>query len=474
MSFSQFKSFLIQAGLATEFSLFVGLVLIILIVAFFPKVGFGLSFWITVFALGTAFYVASFTPESGSYQSFSFRPFSHYLKQFFCISASVALFGFMEWRQARRDSARPEVFILLLLSVIGLCVMIQANSFWLLFLAAELFSICAFAFAKPLNTNESNLKSMVQYFGVGALASALGLFGLSWMMGFSLSSTGADYDASIQIFQTLGSFFFIAFLLFKLGAFPFHFWVPSVYPVAPTPWLGYISVAPKVAAAFALLYLAQKQSINIALPLVVLSILGMTYGNLAALRSKKMKLVLAYSAISQAGMLLIPSIISFHIPNADSQLLIFAIGYAIVNQGAFCAVQYFENSIGDDFNIADLGGKILLHPLAGISLIILVLSLIGLPPTIGFTGKLLVFSTLIPGVGIWESKLVLFVFAAAVFNTLLSLAFYYQIPYQLIFKESRSETPAVRASIASLFWAIVSAFFALLAFAKPGIFFPLQ
>lgn len=162
MSLTEFESFLIEAGLVGEFSLFLGLMLLIGVTAFFPKASFGLSFWICLFSLGAAFYVSPLTPSSGSFQSFAFHPFTGYLKQFFCISAAVALFGYMEWRQARQQSTRNEPFMLLLLSVIGLSIMIQANGLWLLFLAAELFSICAFAFAKPVSSSDPILRSVIR------------------------------------------------------------------------------------------------------------------------------------------------------------------------------------------------------------------------------------------------------------------------------------------------------------------------
>lgn len=469
MSLVQFKSFLIQAGLASEFCLLSGVCIIILLVSLAPRASFGLSFWVSVFSLGLAFFFADYTPIKGQYYSFNFHFYSSYLKQFFCISASVALFSFMEWRQSRNLSSRPEIYILLLLSCLGLEVMIQANSYLLLFLAAELFSICSFALAKPQSTTEPGYKSIIQYFGVGALASGIGLFGLSWLLGFD----GAVSDEpALAIFQSVGGILFVGFLLFKLGGFPYHFWVPGVYTNAPSPWVGYISVAPKVAAAFSVLYFTKSQEINFGVPLLIIATIGITIGNLSALRSLRVRELFGASAIAQGGMLLVPAIIAFQIPDSEFQLLVYSIGYGVVHQGAFCAIQYFENTLSDDFSVSDLAGKFFAHPLASISLTILVLSIIGLPPTVGFLGKVLVFSTLIPAAGIWNSGLVLLLFSILVFNTLLSLAYYYQIPYFLIFKENKTELVWIRSSVASLLWTLLAGFFAILAFAKPSIFFP--
>ncbi|HRH34245.1 MAG TPA: hypothetical protein PKY12_04265, partial [Catalimonadaceae bacterium] len=113
------------------------------------------------------------------------------------------------------------------------------------------------------------------------------------------------------------------------------------------------------------------------------------------------------------------------------------------------------------------------HPLPAISLFILILSVVGLPPTIGFTGKLLLFSTLIPGSGLISNSITYFLFGVLVFNTLLAMGYYYKIPFQLIFRTKSIEFSTLRTSAATLFWTIMASFFAVLAFVKPSLFFPI-
>lgn len=472
MNLFQLKAFLLQSGLAGEFVVFIGVILITLSLVFVPKHAYGLSIWIAIFSLLGGFYFSGYTPGEGSYASFVFWPSVAYIKRFFFISGSVAFFGFLEWRFARNQALRPEPFIFLLLSIIGLCIMVQANSFFLLFLSAELFSICAYGLAKPQFSGENQAFSVVQYFGFGAIASAIGLFGLSLLVGFQSSlSIESEIAAYIPLIESIAALFFISFLLFKIGSVPFHFWIPKVYENAPTPFVGYISVAPKVAGVFAILWLITHTNADLTTPLMILVLLGVIIGNLAALQSERLKNLFAFSAISQASILLVPAIFYRQIPNSENQLLIYAISYGLVNQAAFCAIQYFENHLRDDLQINDLSGQFSIHPLPALLFIALLFSLVGIPPTIGFSAKLLMFSTLLPGLANWDSALGISVFSILVLSTLLSMAYFYKIPFQMIFKNKILESVNLRSSLSSLFWLFLIGLFVFLAFFKPLAFF---
>lgn len=475
MQWTSLKQFLLQSGLSAECFLVFGLFVLTVTYLIFPKIGYGLCFWVCLVLLAGDFYLSGFTPEEGVSYGFRFGPYTGYLKRFFSISASVGLFGYAEWGQYRNWPKRPEIFFLFILSLLGLNLLVQSESFWLIFFCAELFSICSFALATPILKTKEGISSILTYFGVGALASSIGLFGLSWMVGFGNLPTSDPLDDLhlLSIFPTLGSILFLSFLIFKLGGFPFHFWVPKVYENAPTPLVGFISVAPKVAAAFAVLHVVQQQTIDLIPSLSILIIAGITLGNLAALRSESLKNMFAFSSIAQAGFLLVPSILGGRVPDADSQLLIFSVGYGVVNQGLFCALQYFENHLGDNLRPYHLAGQLAQHPLSAISILILILSVIGLPPTIGFTGKLLLFSTVIPSGGLISNSVTFFLFGVLVFNTLLAMGYYYKIPFQLIFKTKSLDFLTIRTSAATLFWTIMAGFFAVMAFFKPSIFFPI-
>jgi len=475
MNLIQCKDFLLESGLISEFALLSGILLIALWMWISPKSAFGMGFWVALLAIGCSYFFSGFTPEDGSFYSLGFNSWTCYLKRYFGISFSVALFGFLEWRNGRQTEARAEIFLILLLSQLSLSLLIQAKELWLLFLCAETFSICSYALAKPGSGSVSGSSAILKYFSAGAFASAIGIFGLSWIVGFqgSILEPNPDFPIDITFFPVAGAVFFISFLFFKLGGFPFHFWVPGVYENAPTPFAGLIASAPKVAAAFALLMVVEKVDANITIPLILLAMVGSILGNLAAFGSTSVKNMLSYAAIGQAGLLVIPAIFSRQISGAQSHLLIFGVGYAVVIQGTFSAVQYFENHLKDQFSIKDLAGQFTGHPLPSMLFFILIVSLVGIPPTIGFSGKLILFSGILGGVTIFSHKVLFLLFGLGLLNTLLSLGYYYKIPFQLIFKGKVMEDHIFRNSSASLFFIVLTSLFAISSFFFPEFFFPI-
>jgi len=475
MSLLHCKEILLQSGLASELALLCGILLLCILSFFAPGSSYGIGFWVALFAIGTSFFLSQTTPTEGEFYSITFDFFTGYLKKVFGVMVSVALFSFLEWKNGRNFQARTEILILLLISQLSLSILVQAKSLWLIFLAAETFSVCAFALARPLGTGKSESGSILKYFATGSIASAIGIFGLTWILGFQGTALEASNDilSSAAFFPVAGSVFFVSFLLFKLGAFPFHFWVPEVFEQAPTPFAGYLASAPKLAAAFALLHVVAVIEPNVTFPLIVLAFIGSFFGNLAALGSKNIKNLLAFSGIGQAGFLLIPAIFSKQISGSDYHLLIFGVGYSIVIQAAFCAVQYFENHLKDNLMVKDLAGQFNMHPLPSILFIVLLVSLIGLPPTIGFTGKLLLFSGILGGSNLFTKDILFILYGLGIGTTILSLSYYLMIPYFLIFKDKQMEDLPYRNSSASLLWIILASLFAILSFFSPATFIPM-
>jgi NADH-quinone oxidoreductase subunit N len=468
----QLKLFLLQSGLGSEFFLLFGVFLIIIFSFFFQQHAYGISIWITIFSLLGGFYFAGFTPQDGEFLGFRFWDSSVYLKRFILLSASVSLFCYLEWKVNRSLKSRTEVFILILLSVIGLNLMLQSSSLVLLLFSAELVSICSFGLSKPVNSSGREVFSVVKYFGVGAFASAIGIFGLSYLVGLEgISQSDFMGEAYLPILKTLATIMFISFLLFKIGSFPFHFWIPDVYESAPTPLVGFVSVAPKVAGVFAILQVTRDTSSHMVFFLIVLVLAGIIIGNFAALRSTTLKNLFAFSSIAQAGILLVPAVFCNYIPNSENQLLLYAISYGVANQAAFCAIQFFENHLQDNLRMEHLSGQFGVHPLASFLFVLVVLSIIGIPPTIGFSAKLLLFSTLLPGLSFGDFQLGFVLFAALVLSTLFSLAYFYQIPFLMIFKDKLTDGLKLRSSLSSLFWLFLAGIFVFLAFFKPQVFF---
>lgn len=476
MDWLRIVEFVQQSGLESESILTLATFLIILIYVLKPDHAFGVGIWVSLLGFVFAFYYAGYCPKEGEYGPFRFFNQIVYLKRFFILSGSVALFSYLEWLNGRKIRAKPETLILLILALIGLNVLISSASFWLMFLGAELVTFCSFGLVKPETQSKESIQSVLKYFGISAFSSAIGLFGFSLLIGFEFGQLESSYvnHPYIDIIKIIGAILFVSFLLFKLGGFPFHFWVPNIFDQAPTPWLGFISTAPKVAGAFALLSVHKTLSADLNLYLSLLCITGAWLAHLSALHAEKLKRMLAFSSIGQATMLMVPIIFSQHLPNTENQLWIFAISYGVVNQGMFSAIQYLENNRRENPFIQDLGGFFEQHAVPAIALIILTLSIIGLPPTVGFSAKLILFSTIVPASEGWPYIIHAAVYFTMFATTFLALGYFIKIPYWLIFKSQTMEELRQRNSAFSLLWLIVSSLFAILAFFSLSTFFPVQ
>jgi NADH-quinone oxidoreductase subunit N len=475
MDLVRIKLFLQDSGLASEFALLAGIIVLAGWMFLSPNSSFGIGIWIGLFSIAASFFLAGFTPFEGHYHGLSFETWTVYLKRFFGISTSVAFFGYLEWRNGRNEPARPEILLFFLAAQLSLSLLVQASEPWMMIIFAEGFSFAAYGLAKPMNSDKNGSEALLKYFATGALATAVGIFGMTWILGFqgTIMDTNGGFFESIAFFPVAGAIFFMAFLLFKLGAFPFHFWVPGVFEEAPTPVSGYLAAAPKVAAAFAMLQLVAEVEANLTIPLILLAGASILLGNLAALGTLKVKSLLAFSAIGQSGLLLIPAVFSRMVSGADLHLVVLAVGYAVAVQGAFSTVQYFENHLRDDLVVSDLSGAFKNHPLPCILFLIQIIALAGMPPTIGFTGKLLVFSGILGGINLLPHVFVYLLFGLGVLSTLLSMAYLFRFPYEFLFKPGKWEDHTFRNSSASLFWMFLVGLFLILAFFKPTLFFPL-
>lgn len=268
---------------------------------------------------------------------------------------------------------------------------------------------------------------------------------MSWLYGFTgtLDFTSVQFvnglylvpllPLSIALVMTMAGF------VFKLGAFPFHIWSPDVYEASPTPFVALLSALPKLAGLTLIFRFVQVLDLDFAnwqLWLGIIAIASMTIGNFSALWQKDAKRMLAYSSIAQAGFLLV-GLIAFS-ESGETAALFYGVIYLIMNFAVFFLIQLFENKEGripfDNFR-----GKGNQEPWIGALLLIVMISLAGLPPTAGFNGKLFVFSAL------WESwnssgqDILLWVFIFGLLNTAVSLFYYLKIPFFMFFKKPSEE-----------------------------------
>ena len=468
-----FFSQLAHSGLLPEMSILFGIFIICFLAYLLPVYSKGISLWVALISLGIAFYFSGSVDEIKPLQSMGIDPWTGILKRYFCIATAATLFAWLEWKQARIGDISSIFIALLLAACLSLMMLVQAADLWLMIISAEAFSFSAYGIASSNQTEDNSHESILRYFGIGALATSVSVFGLTWVIGFreSMPDGLLGFQNSEAFFPVAGAVFFLAFLFFKLGSFPFHAWVPGIFRTAPTPVAGFLAASPKVAAGFACLHLVQILDVNLSLPFVVLALFTGIFGNIAAFRASGLREMLAYSAIGQASFLVIPAIFSRQVSGAAGHLLYFSLSYAVAIQAAFFASQYFENQYRDRLSISDSAGFFRFHPLAVLVLTAILFSIIGIPPFAGFTGKLLVMSGLPAGLNLLPSGMVALLFLVGIINTVLAAGYFLKIPYSMIFKPSLLESHPLRSSSATLFLLLMGLVFLIAAFLFPAFFF---
>jgi NADH-quinone oxidoreductase subunit N len=460
------------SGLYPEYAVFGGVITIILLIFLLPRLAAALSVWISLFALGLAFYFSSRHSGGLLPSPLEASSWTDIIKQYFCVSAAVSLFAWVEWKQERKVVFSAIFLCLLLTAVLSLMVLVQAADLWLMILAAEGFSFSAYGLASANPDAENAAPDILRYFGIGALATAVSVFGFSWLKGFenaAITGEGGFAD-SLAFFPVAGAVFFLAFIFFKLGCFPFQSWISGVFISSPTPVAGFLASAPKIAAGFVCLNLFQLVDVNLTILFVFIAFTTGILGNLSAFQANQVKEMLAFSSIGQASFLIIPSIFSRQVSGAETHLLYFSLVYGTAIQAAFSAVQYFENSLGDRLRIEDFSSSSRLHPVPAFVFCGILFSIIGIPPFAGFTAKLLVMSGLPAGSNLFPSALLYALYFIGLLNTVLAAGYFLRIPYQMFFGKAEHENPVLRPSAASYIIMVAGILIQLLLFFFPSGF----
>jgi NADH-quinone oxidoreductase subunit N len=322
------------------------------------------------------------------------------MKMVFLVAAAVVLFMLTQERNIGGSVmiSSSEHLIMIFTVLIGSFFMTMTVNLILIYLGIELVSIASYVIT-ALNINKQRAEAGLKYLIYGAVASALMLYGMSWLYGLTgtLQLDSISFYAGLSEVSplTLGIALILTLtgFLFKLGAFPLHVWSPDVYEAAPTPVVSLFSVVPKL-AALTIIWRVTTFLANYwdwASTLAVIAIASMFVGNLSALWQSDAKRMLAYSSIAHAGFLLL-GIIS-QSETGNEAFMFYALTYALMNLGAFALVQYFELQTGTT-NIKDWKGLGKFYPFHAILLLVVMIALTGLPPTVGFNAKLYVFSAL--------------------------------------------------------------------------------
>ena len=373
--------------------------------------------------------------------------FALFFKYFFVLSGMLAVVVTMSDEQFDREvKSMGEYYALIVSMVIGMIMMACSADLLMIFLSMELVSFTAYILTGYFKRNARSSEAALKYLVYGAVSSGLMVYGFSLIYGLTAQTNllkisaelvAHGYDPLVMIFSTL---LVLAGFGYKIGAVPFHFWSPDVYEGAPTPITAYLSVASK-AAGFALLmrffYIAVPHGgrpyedimgIDWLSLLILLSIASMIYGNVVALWQKNVKRLLAYSSIAHAGYILLGIIVMDKL--GTQATLFYLLSYFLMNFGAFYVVILIANKTGSE-NLDDYRGLGKKMPLAGAALTVFLISLVGLPPTFGFIGKLMIFSALLA-----KGSLYIWLALIGIMTSVISLYYYMLIPLNMYLRES--------------------------------------
>lgn len=325
----------------------------------------------------------------------------------------------------RTDRRHGEIYAMLLLSAGGAMAMAAAGDLLQLVMAVLLSSVTGYTLAAWHRDWALSVEAGMKYFLLGALSNALLVTGVVLLLGLLTTSSYAGIAEALRSGGDLSPLLFAGFALvltgiaFKLGAVPAHAWMPDVAEGAPAPAAAFLTVVPKIGAAVAMARLVQlvpPESLGLRPLIAVLAVATMTLGNFAALWQEDLRRLIGWSSVAQAGYALMAVAVLGLAPEAMPALLAFLASYAIGNLAAFAVVVHLRGRTA----IADYAGLARTRPLAAAVLVLAFLSLLGIPPTIGFFGKLALFLTTIHGGYLW-----LAVVAAA--NTVISLFYYARV-----------------------------------------------
>ena len=337
-------------------------------------------------------------------------PMGHLLGFFATLATMIALVYARPYA-AERDMLKGELFTLSLFSLLGIGVMLSANNFLVVYLGLELMTLSLYALVAMRRDHADATEAAMKYFVLGALASGFLLYGLSMMYGATGSLDIPEVFKAIGTGQPnqgvliLAVVFIVAGLAFKLGAVPFHMWVPDVYQGAPTAVTLLIGAAPKLAAFAITIRLLVEGMLGRAADwqqmLVVLAVGSMLLGNVVAIAQTNLKRMLAYSSIAQMGFMLLglcSGVVynnTLSAGNSYASSMFYIVTYVLTTLGSFGMVMMLSRQGFEAEEIDDLKGLAKRSPWFALVMTVFMLSLAGLPPTVGFYAKLSVLQSLV-------------------------------------------------------------------------------
>ncbi len=329
------------------------------------------------------------------------------------LAASGAMILMYE-NPSTRGNQFSELIFLAMNSVVGMLIMVSAVDLITIFIGLELMSLALYLMIAMSHEQKVSKEAAIKYFVLGSVASALFLYGISFVYGsagtvniLDLMETSAVLIKTNKLFM-FGAAFVIFGFCFKVSIAPFHAWTPDVYQGSPTPITAFMATAVKTVSFAAFLrFMAAKPLVgseNLFMVMQWFAVITMTLGNVAALVQTNFKRTLAYSSISNSGYVLVGAIaagVSQGSAFGAASIVFYLLAYSIMTFGAFAVVSLIERNENSVVQTEDLAGFAKNQPILALCLTIFMLSLAGIPPLMGFFGKFYIFSTAVSEGLLW-------------------------------------------------------------------------
>lgn len=374
----------------------------------------------------------------------------------------VSFFAFIYSRQyiKEREMPRGEYYIMGLIAVLGMQVMASAYSFLTIFLGLELNTLPLYAMIAMQKKSRPATEAAMKYFIMGSLASGLLLYGISMVYGAtgtveiqSIASLLQNMPTESRLVLLLALVFILAGIIFKFGAVPFHMWVPDVYTGAPTSVTLFISSAPKIAAFAITMRMLVEAFPSLAVHweqvLIAVAVLSMFAGNVMAIAQTNIKRMLAYSSIAHIGYTLLGILAGPDSTQGYSAAMFYITTYVIVAAGAFAVIALLSTHNIELDQLDDYRGLNARNPWLAFMMLLLMFSMAGVPPTVGFFAKLGLLQALVQAHYVWLAVLAL-IFA------IIGAYYYLRVVMLMYFEEPKSNVAGSRIAIAPGIMAAIS------------------
>ena len=347
---------------------------------------------------------------------------------------------------ARKRIPQGEYYATMLFSTLGAMTIVLATDLITLFVGIELMTIPIYVLAGIQRRDRFSNEAALKYFLLGAFSSALLVYGFAWLFGITGATRFVDITAALTVTGLANGPTIIALALitvglaFKAAVVPFHQWTPDAYDGAPTPATAFMSVAPKAAAFAAILRVMVSAlgplALDWAAVFAVLAAITMTGGNIVALAQTNVKRMLAYSSIAHTGYILAAVAAVGAGPSAGGAVLFYLFAYGVMNLGAFASLLYMELEGTRGATLDELNGFAKRHGLGALVFAIFLISLTGIPPTVGFVAKFLVIQPVLDAGYAWLAVIL-------ALNAVLAAFYYLRVVVRMYMYDADASAPAL-------------------------------